>query len=67
MKKTNLLPIIDDFFDNNEILVEDKDDIVECISIIADECKIKYTKEELIILVEKKYILTAEINFLNTE
>ena len=54
MKKSNLLPIIDDFFDNNEILVEDKDDIVECISIIAEECKLKYTKEELIILVEKK-------------
>ena len=54
MKKSNLLPIIDDFFDNNEIHVEDKDDIVECISIIAEECKLKYTKEELIILVEKK-------------
>ena len=54
MKKSNLIPIINDFFNNYEILIEDTDEIVECISIAANECNIKYTQEELISLVKKE-------------
>ena len=54
MKKSNLIPIINDFFNNHEILIEDTNEIIECISIVANECDIKYTQEELLSLVKKK-------------